>query len=289
MKVKCSNCKHAFLVPAEFTDKAVKCPECKGSVDVTETRSNTRFLLIVIISAALVGAIGFGLGAALNQTSKQEIEEANKKIARLRDDVEQFRTQNQQLEVEVREAWATKQKVERELDKIRELIRKQTMVVESESDITEKSRRKVNWEELGFPNFYKIPDNGKVDYLAYVAPGSYGRVIDAEILQILASNEMLINHNVFDSEPISPGAATHTGRFIKRIIRVKGYPTKGLIDGVRWPRDVMYGDRGTAEIAIIGTWTYLTAKGSQKTVPTAIPLDFVRKGLTEAEFEQLLK
>ena len=47
--------------------------------------------------------------------------------------------------------------------------------------------------------------------------------------------------------------------------------------------------RGNPEIAIINTYTYRTTSGGTNTVPLAIPLDFIREGLTDAEFEQLLK
>jgi hypothetical protein len=180
--------------------------------------------------------------------------------------------------MEVRDAWVAKQNAEQELEEVKRIIRKTAMIVEEKSSIAENKNLKVDWKKLGFPNFSEdIPPKEDFDtFLPHIlAPGYYFEVAYSEIIQILGPEEMLISW-----KPIPSNTTMKS-----RIIRIKGYSTKGLTDGVKWP-NVISKD---SEIAIIGTWAYTTTAGGRKTVLTAIPLDFIRKGLTEAEFEQLLK
>lgn len=96
-------------------DQFIKCPHCKKTVDLSATQSKHPLLLVAIICVIFAGTIGFGLGATLNRTSKQKIEEANTKIARLGNEIEQLRTQKQQEEI-------AKQNADLEKRKIQELI-----------------------------------------------------------------------------------------------------------------------------------------------------------------------
>ena len=146
MKAICPNCKYTFSVPAEFAGKAVKCPKCEKSVDVSENRSNSRFLLIAIISAALVGAIGFGLGVLSSRHSRKELQAAKAETVQLREEIKQLQTQIRQR----------KKSVARE-----ELVAKQE--AESEKRKEQESKKAgVDWRKLGFDNFARgVPLKGR--------------------------------------------------------------------------------------------------------------------------------
>lgn len=263
-------------------------------------RDAVRLILTAVISAALAGVVGFILGAFLLGFTKQQSHaaiptkgssDANSQIKQLLDENEQLQTQAQQLEKEVRKAWTAKQEVEGELEKIKQLENTQSGLDDPISAQNKEDDRFItcsDWEAWGFHGFCQIPPEGKVPRIVKFAVGKYCGINRPKIDQILGPYEMLVSVDV------------GRGGGSKQTTRIKGFVTEGLVDGQSWEGymnadvDINWDDyfthlRVTAEIAIIGTWTYPTAMGSQKTVFTAVPLSFIREGLTKAEFENLLK
>ena len=185
MKAICPNCEHTFLVPTEFAGKTVKCPKCKKSVDVPESWTNSRFLLIAIISAALVGVIGYGFGSVLNRPSKQETLETSAEITRLRDEIEHLQTQTRQLQRELQEAWAARQKSN--LEKRKE---------------QERGNARVDWRKLGCDNFVRrIPNKGKVKRLDEPVLGSYGALVGplTRVMQVVGDDEVIVTAPFLDT------------------------------------------------------------------------------------------
>ena len=154
------------------------------------------------------------------------------------------------------------------------------------------------WQSMGLPHFCKIPtDIRKIPRLKNIKVGDYGKIYWAEILQIVDDDEMIVKLTSKDK------------------VRLKGFPTRNLVNGREWgsnkrptsndlitirgPGDSisqeqrrvweLRGKPPIAELAIIGTWRYTTVIGSENTILTAVPLDFIRNGLTMKEFEELLK
>ncbi len=99
--------------------------------------------------------------------------------------------------------------------------------------------------------------------------GEFG-VIYAKVFQVLGEDEMLIT-GIVDRD--------RRREVEEAVVRLKGWPTKGLVDGAVW----------TGGAAIIGTWQYTGTTGAGKTIYNAIPLDQVRAGLTADQFAQMLK
>jgi hypothetical protein len=283
-------------------NQSVKCPHCKKSVDLSETQPNPRLLLVAIICVIFAGAIGFGLGVVLNRTSKQKIEEANTKIARLGNEVEQLRTQKQQLEIEVRKKWVARQNAD--LEKRKE---------------QERGNARVDWRKLGFDNFVRrIPNKGEVKRLDEPVLGSYGVLVGplTRVMQVIGDDEVIVTAPFLDTTGGSSLNQAQTNYVLNKILEkgftcietlselekeklylnpslvdkqifLKGFSTRGMVDKELWWSKGQ--TRGNPEIAIINTYTYMTTSDGTNTVPLAIPLDFIREGLTEIEFEQLLK
>lgn len=278
-------------------------PHCKKSVDLSETQSNPRLLLVAIICVIFAGAIGFGLGGVLNRTSKQKIEEANTKIARLGNEVEQLRTQKQQLEIEVRKKWVARQNADFEKRKKEQ----------------ERGNARVDWRKLGFDNFIRqIPNRGEVKRLDEPVLGSYGVLVGplTRVMQVIGDDEVIVTAPFLDTTGGSSLNQAQTNYLLDEILEkgfaytetlnslqkeilhlnpslsykqifLKGFPTRGMVNNELWWSKGQA--RGNPEIAIIDTYTYMTTSGGTNTVPLAIPLDFIREGLTEIEFKQLLK
>jgi len=268
MKATCPDCEHVWSVPKEYAGTTVKCPKCKKPVKVRQVSPTGKFVLTVVISATLGALVVFSGGTLLTRPRRIETEEKTKQAEAI---AQQALHDKYILEDELANA---KDEIKQMHDIIQELERKQTTIVDLEE---EKSGRKVDWNALGFSYFARlIPPKEKVGTApSLLAPGYYFKVAYSEIIQVLGPDEMLISWKLIPSD--------HTMR--SSIIRIKGYSTSGLTDGIRWPNAISE----NSDIAIIGTWTYTTTTGARKTVLTAIPLDFIRRDLTEAEFEQLLK
>jgi outer membrane murein-binding lipoprotein Lpp len=276
-------------------NQSVKCPHCKKTVDLSETQSNPRLLLLAIICIIFAGAIGFGLGAVLNRTSKQKIEEANTKIERLGNEIEQLRTQKQQEEIARQNADLEKRKEQ------------------------ERGNVRVDWRKLGFDNFVRqIPNKGEVKRLDEPVLGSYGVLVGplTRVMQVIGDDEVIVTAPFLDITRGSRMNQDETNYVLNKILEkgftcvvtlselekekidlnpslvdkqifLKGFSTRGMVDKELWWSKGQA--RGNPEIAIINTYTYMTTNGGTNTVPLAIPLDFIREGLTEIEFERLLK
>jgi hypothetical protein len=109
------------------------------------------------------------------------------------------------------------------------------------------------------------------------AVGEYGAISPRRIVQILGPDEMLV-----------AGFISEDGR----VVHFKGWPTEGLVSGQPWPFDPHNLDPNEEtepiEVAIVGTYRYGTIIGEAKTVPTAVPLQLFRKGVTLEQFKDLL-
>jgi outer membrane murein-binding lipoprotein Lpp len=273
----------------------IKCPHCKKSVDLAEPQAKFGLSRVAIICIIFAGIIGFGLGAVLNRTSKQKIEEANTKIARLENEIEQLRTQKQQEEIARQNA---------DLEKIKE---------------QERGNARVDWKKLGFDNFVRqIPNKGDVKRLDEPVLGSYGALVGplTRVMQVIGNDEVIVTAPFLDATKGSPMNQAQTNYLLNKILEkgftsvvtlsdpekevlslnpslvdkqiyLKGFSTRGMVDKELWWSKGQA--RGNPEIAIINTYTYTTTRGGTNTVPLAIPLDFIREGLTEIEFKQLLK
>jgi outer membrane murein-binding lipoprotein Lpp len=273
----------------------IKCPHCKKTVDLSGTQSNPHLLFVAIICIIFAGAIGFGFCAVLNRTSKQKIEEANTKIARLENEIEQLRTQKQQEEIARQNADLEKRKKQ------------------------ERGNARVDWRKLGFDNFVRqIPNKGEVKRLDEPVLGSYGALVGplTRVMQVIGDDEVIVTAPFLDITEGSPMNQAQTNYLLNKILEkgftcivtlselekevlhlnpslvdkqifLKGFPTRGMADKELWWSKGQA--RGNPEIAIIDTYTYMIASGGTNTVPLAIPLDFIREGLTEIEFERLLK
>jgi hypothetical protein len=107
--------------------------------------------------------------------------------------------------------------------------------------------------------------------------GEYGAIPPRRILQILGPDEMLV-----------AGFISEDGR----VVHFKGWPTEGLVSGQPWPFDPHGLDPNEEtepiEVAIVGTYRYGTIIGEAKTVPSAVPLELFRKGITLEQFQDLL-
>lgn len=126
------------------------------------------------------------------------------------------------------------------------------------------SLRRNGYEDAGHP----LPD---------WAAGEYGVIPPRRILQILGPDEMLV-----------VGFISEGGR----VVHFKGWPTEGLMNGQPWPFDP-HGmnpdeEREPTEVAIVGTYRYGTVIGAAATVPSAVPLQIFRKGITPEQFRDLL-
>jgi outer membrane murein-binding lipoprotein Lpp len=273
----------------------IKCPNCKKTVDLSRTQPKPHFLLVAIICTIFAGAIGLGLCAVLNRTNKQKLEEANTKIARLENDIEQLRTQKQQEEIARQNADLEKRKEQ------------------------ERGNVRVDWRKLGFDNFVRqIPDKGEVKRLDEPVLGSYGALVGplTRVMQVIGDDEAIVTAPFLDITEGDPMNQAQTNYLLNKILEngfkgvvtlskeekeklhlnpslvdkqifLKGFPTRGMVNNELWWSKGQA--RGNPEIAMIDTYTYVTTSGGTNTVPLAIPLDFIRKGLTEIEFKQLLK
>jgi outer membrane murein-binding lipoprotein Lpp len=276
-------------------DQFIKCPHCKKTVDLSGIQPKHRLPFVAIICIIFAGTIGFGLCAVLDRTSKQKIEEANTKIARLGNEIEQLRTQKQQEEIAKQNADLEKRKIQ------------------------ERGNTRVDWRKLGFDNFVRqIPNKGEVKRLDEPVLGSYGALVGplTRVMQVIGDDEVIVTTPFLDITEGSPMNQAQTNYVLNKILEngftcivtlsepekeilhlnpslgykqifLKGFPTRGMADKELWWSKGQA--RGNPEIAVINTYTYTTTNGGTNTVPLAIPLDLIREGLTEIEFEQLLK
>ena len=248
----------------------------------------------------------------------KENKEDNLEIVRMRRPIEQLQKAIRLLNIELQEALMENEQLLSGLDKINRMEEEKRRTDYLELAPQKKDGKIITgraWRKIGFPNFCDIPRKGKVPRLKRMAVGQYGGVYKLKIFQIFGAYEMLVKGAAL-------GKRGKSGRFLtgnkqlNEIIRIKGFSTEGLVNRQEWEgymyarvhggysqiyeskgrygANIEVGKRSftlpvTAEIAIIGTWTYTTAAGSQNTIFTAIPLDFVRKGLREEELQQLLK
>lgn len=275
-----------------------------------ETKSTGGLFTVAIVSSIIAGAIGFGVAVLVNQSKNKEMEAT---LAELRNDIVRIeRTSLRQKEWSDSETADLEEEIKRQKEQVRSLALKAeqakaekekaqqeyeaTQTIETKKQKTMESDEKVIWKELGFYKFYNIPPKGKVKETTIMAVGDYGKPRYVEIIQILGPYEMIVEYITTHGGP--PGV----GSSADQLIRLKGYSTRGLVDGDTWTArkwmaelsEVVYRSTGrtqyiTPEIAVIGTWTYTTAMGTQKTIFTAVPLDFIRHGLTKSQFESLLK
>jgi hypothetical protein len=103
--------------------------------------------------------------------------------------------------------------------------------------------------------------------------GDFGVLTSASgwwrVFQILGDDDMIIRRETSDY-----------------YLRIKGFPTNGLVNGAAWRE----GDGwNTPAIACIGTYTYKTVLAGSNTIFSCIPLEQVRKGLTIEQFKEMLK
>ena len=68
-------------------------------------------------------------------------------------------------------------------------------------------------------------------------------------------------------------------------VKMIGFPTEDLVDGDIIP----YVRKAPLHVAIIGTHKYTDALGTARTVYLAIPMPWIRRGLSEDQFDGLLK
>lgn len=273
-----------------------------------ETKSTGGLFTVAIVSSIIAGAIGFGVAVLVNQSKNKEMEAT---LAELRNDIVRIeRTSLRQKEWSDSETADLEEEIKRQKEQVRSLALKAeqakaekekaqqeyeaTQTIETKKQKTMESDEKVIWTELGFHKFYNISPKGKVEETAIDAVGDYGKPRGVKIIQVLGPYEMIVEYYTMHG---GPGWASSA----EQLIRLKGYSTRGLVDGDSWTArkwmgelsKVVYESTGTQritpEIAIIGTWTYTTAVGTQKTIFTAVPLDFIRHGLTKSQFESLLK
>jgi hypothetical protein len=273
----------------------IKCPHCKKTVDLSGTQSNPHLLLVAIVCAIFAGAIGFGLCAVLNRTNKQKIEEANTKIARLEMRLSSFEHKNNKIEIARQNADLEKRKEQ------------------------ERGNARVDWKKLGFDNFVRqIPNKGDAKRLDEPVLGSYGALVGplTRVMQVIGDDEVIVTAPFLDITEGDRLNQAQTDYLLNNILEngfkgvvtlskeekeklhlnpslvdkqifLKGFSTRGMADKELWWSKGQA--RGNPEIAIINTYTYTTTRGGTNTVPLAIPLDFIREGLTEIEFKQLLK
>jgi hypothetical protein len=203
-------------------------------------------------------------------------------IARLRNENEQLRTAIAQLRGETREAWGSAKRAQEYAARTLQSEAERTTIESPAVPLREKPDLMISnleWGKMGFPKFRTIPPEGKVP-LFHTGPsvGDYGGVGLVTVVQVLGLDEMLaeiIHYGAWRDSPLA---------------RIEGFSTKGLVDGQHWSgymRKFISHDYVHAEIAIVGTWSYTTTLGSQKTVLAAIPLDLIRRELTKKQFEEL--
>lgn len=320
MRAICLNCEHTFSIPPEVAGQVVKCPKCKKPVAVPETRSIARFLLAVIISAALIGAIGFGLGVLSSRHSKNETQanltamqgEVEQKTAQLREAHQKII----QLTNEIKRLQAQVQELKYEQYKTQEAREKANLEKRKEQ---ERKKARVDWRKLGFDNFARgVPPKGKVKRLDEPVLGSYGALVGplTRAIQVVGDDEVIVTPPFLDTMRGTQINQARTEYLLNIILEkgfahiatlpplareklhlnpsldykpilLKGFPTRGMVDNELWWTKGQ--PRGNPEIAIISTYTYITPSGRTNTVPLAIPLDFIRQGLTVGELEQLSK
>ena len=280
-----------------------------------ELKMKQSSLLFIIILGALVFVIGFGSGAILTRPdrdiAKQQRADYQKKIQELDDRYvasreqqindttklhqelvakieilineknqlkSKFHTLQNNTQAKIKKFTSENSQLKSKLrtlqNNIIKLQDKQNSIIKSKHITTKDIEQKMtetDWVKLGFPKFIDFMHphrKSEIPKLRILSVGNYGILDYPKIFEVLGPYEMLIE--------------TH---WTDQIIRIKGFPTKGLVDGQVWRNYLGREDI----IAIIGTWTYLTARGSQKTIFTAIPFDFIRKGLTRTQFEELRK
>ncbi|MHC4681780.1 MAG: hypothetical protein ACYTEK_24200 [Planctomycetota bacterium] len=107
--------------------------------------------------------------------------------------------------------------------------------------------------------------------------GEYGAIPPRRILQILGPDGMLV-----------AGFVSEDGR----IVHFKGWPTDGLTDGQPWPYEPSMADpkqdEKAMEVAVVGTYKYRTLIGAAANIPSVVPLELFRKGVTPDQFKGLL-
>ncbi len=220
----------------------IKCPHCKKTVDLSGTQSKPHLLLVAIICIIFAGAIGFGLCAVLNRTSKQKTEEANTKIARLGNEIEQLRTQKQQEEIARQNADLEKRKEQ------------------------ERGNTRVDWRKLGFDNFVRqIPNKGEVKRLDEPVLGSYGALVGplTRVMQVIGDDEVIVTAPFLDITEGDRMNQAQTNYLLNKILEngftcivtlselekeklhlnpslvdkqifLKGFSTRGMVDKELW-------------------------------------------------------
>ena len=103
MKTACPNCDYVWSIPKEYGGFPIKCPKCKADFQCPEPQPITGYILTCIVSGALAGIIGFGCGALLTRTSREEAEATITTIkAKADKEVEDAKKQIQALRKELR-------------------------------------------------------------------------------------------------------------------------------------------------------------------------------------------
>jgi len=290
MNVRCPNCEREIHIPKEYADKSITCPGCKSSVSphVSEQRPGKEFPVLALITLVVGIAVGFTCATLMKTPDK-----ANEQPPRQAEypAMKEHNAELARLEAEAKDELA---RLEAEVSELKERVEQEAMdALQSEQPVTEKPPlapieepdvliSKQEWTKMGFPKFTNIPAKGNIpQFRSRPSVGDFGGVSSVKVVQVLDSDDMLAEFNWSAKTGIDPTLA-----------RIKGFSTEGLVDGQRWSgymRERVSNGLVQAEIAIVGTWSYANTLGSKKTVLAAIPLDFIRWGLTRKEFEESCK
>jgi len=281
MKTQCPHCNAEMTIPDNYAGAEIKCLKCKKPF--TPEQHNAKHQISTLVTIAIGIMIIFGLVVAMFMRESSKTHRLESKIAQLEKQNKDLIAQIDKLQKqESREVEQLKREVQRRQAELETLTGQDEQHPEDDYVLSCK-----DWREMGFPKFCDIPPEGKVaGFVNDAAVGSYGGIAFTKVFQVLGPYEMILSN---------------VGWSNQYTVRVKGFSTEGLVDGQQWngvmerheiPNEVgkyRYSTNVDAEIAIIGTWTYGTAIGSQKTIFTAVPLDFIRRGLTRSQFQQLLE
>ena len=283
MKAQCPHCKAEMTIPDDYTGNEIKCLKCNKQFTPKQHKAKYQRGMFVTIAIGIMIILGLVLAMYIRASSKAD---------KLESKIVQMERQNKQLIAQIakfqkQDSQELKQLKSEARRKQSEARRKRREAQRKQGEQQTEKAYMISckeWRGLGFPKFCNIPAKGKVPEVYPKSVGDYGKARSVTIIQVLGPYGMLVE----------------LGN--KQLIRLKGYTTKGLVDGKWWTGQnwlgnlskVVHDTKGkvqfiTPEIAIIGTWTYTTAMGSQRTVFTAIPLDFIREGLTRAQFQELLE
>jgi hypothetical protein len=111
--------------------------------------------------------------------------------------------------------------------------------------------------------------------------GQRGHLGKCKVSQVIGPSSMLVAAEYITTSISFLGLKARQSFSTKqRLVVLQGVSTKDIADGQ---------DVNTPAVAIIATTTYKTAVGGTNTVPLAVPLEKVKKGLTRDEFAALLK